>query len=77
MQERPHSTEGIADGLASSQLDPALIPEAPIGLIQKDSTRRHQGGRVGSEREGGGRERGRRENEGGREKERGGGEREE
>ena len=26
------------DGLASGQSDPALVPEAPIGLIKKDNT---------------------------------------
>ena len=31
----PRSTEGSVDGLASGQSDPALVPEAPIGLIKK------------------------------------------
>ena len=29
---------GCVDGLASGQSDPALVSEAPIGLIKKDST---------------------------------------
>ena len=27
------------DGLASGQFDPALVPEAPVGLINTDSTK--------------------------------------
>jgi hypothetical protein len=40
---RPRSTEGCVDVLASghfdSHSDPVLVPEAPIGLIKKDSTK--------------------------------------
>ena len=30
--------EGIVHELAPGQFDPALVPEAPIGSIKKDST---------------------------------------
>ena len=36
---RPRSTDGCCGRACLGSYDPALVPEAPIGLIKKDSTK--------------------------------------
>ena len=35
----PAQRKGVVEGLASGLMTPRLFPEAPIGLIKKDSTK--------------------------------------